>query len=171
MEQNTFSPSNFPRSIPVLAADELTLHGMGIADLDHFHEISLFRNPEYSLEQAAELIRLVQKQFEQKQALNWGMYLGDELIGTCGYYRGFANNQGEIGFVTRRQYRRQGWMRIAAQRVIDYGFEDLGLDLISAYVRDDNEPSQRLIAQLGFKRTDQKPEDHRRYELPHPGWA
>ena len=156
----------FPTKIPILRVGEMTLRELKLSHVDQFHELSLFRNPEYTVEQAGELIELVQENFRQKQALNWGLYLGDELIGTCGYYRGFAGNQGEIGFVIRKKYRRQGWMKKAAIRAIQYGFEDLGLDLITAYVRNDNVPSQKLIAQLGFQRTEEKPDDHRRYELP-----
>ncbi|UTW63180.1 GNAT family N-acetyltransferase [bacterium SCSIO 12741] len=159
-------PQFFPTSIPILHSGELTMRELNLEEVDQFYELSLYRNPEYNLEQAGELIKTIQENFQNREALNWGMYLGEELIGTCGYYRGFANNQGEIGFVIRKKFRRQGWTLKAAKRAIQYGFEDLRLDLITAYVRDDNFPSQQLIAQLGFERTEEKPEDHRRYELP-----
>lgn len=56
----------------------------------------------------------------------------------------------ELGYSLSHDYWGQGLMTEAALRVIDYGFSDLGLDIISAVTTEINGRSQNVIKKCGF---------------------
>ena len=69
----------------------------------------------------------------------------------CDFYN-LSWDEREIGYDLLPAYHRQGIMREAAARVIEYGFGELGLSLIDAEVNPRNEPSCRLLEKLGFQK-------------------
>jgi ribosomal-protein-alanine N-acetyltransferase len=56
----------------------------------------------------------------------------------------------EVGFLFRRSAWGQGYAREAMERVIRFGFEDLGLERLTARCHAGNEASRRLLEKLGF---------------------
>jgi len=61
------------------------------------------------------------------------------------------HGRAEVGFLFARRHWGQGYAREAMERVIDYGFSDLGLRRLWARFHDGNEASKRLLEKLGFK--------------------
>lgn len=59
----------------------------------------------------------------------------------------------EIGYILHPDHWRKGFGAEALQAVIAYGFEDLGLDHITADVDPDNLASAQLLTRLGFRET------------------
>lgn len=74
-------------------------------------------------------------------------------IGTCGYYRLYPeHDRAEIGYVmTDLNYRKQGLMKEAASRILQYGFEDLNIHRIEAFAGPRNTPSIKILEGLGMK--------------------
>jgi len=60
------------------------------------------------------------------------------------------HGRAEIGFLFRRSAWGQGFAREAMERVIRYGFEELGLARLTARCHAGNEASRRLLERLGF---------------------
>jgi ribosomal-protein-alanine N-acetyltransferase len=60
------------------------------------------------------------------------------------------HGRAEIGFLFARAHWGQGYAREAMERVMAYGFGDLGLERLSARVHDGNSASLRLLERLGF---------------------
>jgi ribosomal-protein-alanine N-acetyltransferase len=60
------------------------------------------------------------------------------------------HRRAEVGFLFARRYWGQGYAREAMERVIEYGFNDLGLMRLWARFHDGNEASKRLLEKLGF---------------------
>jgi ribosomal-protein-alanine N-acetyltransferase len=60
------------------------------------------------------------------------------------------HRRAEVGFLFRRAAWGQGYAREAMTRVLRYGFEDLGLERLSARFHAGNEASKRLLEALGF---------------------
>jgi RimJ/RimL family protein N-acetyltransferase len=56
----------------------------------------------------------------------------------------------EVGFLFAKDHWGQGYAREAMERVIRYGFHDLGLERLTARFHDGNEGSRRLLERLGF---------------------
>ncbi len=60
------------------------------------------------------------------------------------------HKRAEVGFLFRRTAWGQGYAREAMERVLRFGFEDLGLERLSARFHAGNEPSRKLLEKLGF---------------------
>lgn len=60
------------------------------------------------------------------------------------------HRRAEIGFLFRREAWGKGYAEEAMRRVIRHGFENLGLERLSARFHAGNEASRRLLERLGF---------------------
>ncbi|QLG50229.1 GNAT family N-acetyltransferase [Natrinema halophilum] len=56
----------------------------------------------------------------------------------------------ELGYWIAPDHQRQGYGSDAVERVLEYGFDQLGLHRIEARVFELNEPSRRLLESVGF---------------------
>lgn len=74
----------------------------------------------------------------------------------------------EIGWRLARAAWGQGFATEAAQAVLDFGFERLGLSEIVAITVPSNAPSRRVMARLGLQRDEAGDFDHPRVEVGHP---
>ncbi len=143
------------KPFPVLETRRLRLRAIEASEAPALTDISYYdgkaaRSPG----EAIDMLRRIREDYEAGQTVHWGLELKAEarLIGTCGFYRGFAHQEGEIGFVLLPAYRGQGLMREAVRAVLDYGFRELDLYRIVAYTSHDNVASIRLLQKTGFDR-------------------
>lgn len=60
------------------------------------------------------------------------------------------NGVGELGYWLGKDFQRKGIMSRAFKAVIDYGFKELGLNRIEAYIAAGNERSKALPKRFGF---------------------
>lgn len=60
------------------------------------------------------------------------------------------HKRGEVGFLFRREAWGKGYAFEAMERVLRYGFTELGLERLSARFHAGNEASRRLLEKLGF---------------------
>lgn len=151
---------------PILKTERLVLRKIEAQDHVEFLEILEYRTNGKPLTGVAEMMVIMEDQYKEGVGITWGMYFDDELIGTCGYYRGFANKSGEVGFVMREKFRKKGLMNETLRAVIDYGYNGLNLEMITAYTKDINLNALSLLDKLGFQKTEEFHEDYRKYELP-----
>lgn len=61
-----------------------------------------------------------------------------------------------LGTWVAEDYAGRGYALRAAEAVVDFGFDDLGLESIDATVLPSNTPSVRVLRYLGFKRDDER---------------
>lgn len=104
-------------------------------------------------EKVADLILNLANGFQEKKTLCWGVFLDAQLIGMCGYFRGFENRVGEIGYMLHADFRGNGFMSEAIEMALDYGWYTLNLERITAITPCDNAPSIKLLEAFGFKQT------------------
>jgi RimJ/RimL family protein N-acetyltransferase len=71
-------------------------------------------------------------------------------IGICGLLKRDELPEPDIGFAFLPPYRSRGYAREAADAVLAYGRDRLGLTRLLAIVNPSNEPSIRLLERLGF---------------------
>ena len=74
-----------------------------------------------------------------------GRVIGRVGIEPCG-------EENELGYVIAEPWRRLGIAYEVCRAVMKYGFEELGLDQISARVQRENQPSKGLLQKLGFQK-------------------
>lgn len=72
-------------------------------------------------------------------------------IGICGLIKREALDDVDIGFSILRKFWRNGYAYEAAQAVMKYGKETLGLPRIVGVTAPDNESSSKLLEKLGLR--------------------
>lgn len=153
----------FPNHHPVLISNDLLLKEVTEKDFPELAEIVAMR-PKKDLN-AKELLDRIRVQWEEQSGINWGMYINGELAGTIGFYRGFENDRGEIGYVMREKFRRQGITSKAIKTVIDYGRSIMQLKEIVAYTSETNEASRGLLDKLNFIQVSTTDPEYIKYQL------
>jgi ribosomal-protein-alanine N-acetyltransferase len=75
-------------------------------------------------------------------------------IGWCGYHTWYTDHaRAEISYgFYEDQNKQKGLMTEAMSAVLDFGFNDMGLNRVEAFISDYNIPSLRLVEKFGFKK-------------------
>ncbi|MCJ8011770.1 GNAT family N-acetyltransferase [Paenibacillus sp. KQZ6P-2] len=147
--------------IPVLGGERVKLRRLSSKDAE-----AMYRNwsdPEvrrYSdlpempdVSAAGEMIRILNSLSQTDDGLRWGIEDADgRLIGSCGlnWWQLEGAYRGEIGCELARPFWGKGYMREAVELVLDYAFEDMGLNRIEALTDPRNIRAGRLFESLGF---------------------
>lgn len=74
------------------------------------------------------------------------------VIGWCGYHTWYIDhNRAEIGYeLIDDTYKNKGFMTEALQLIIAYGFDQMSLNRIEAFISLENIPSFKLLTKFGF---------------------
>ncbi|MGI9219688.1 MAG: GNAT family N-acetyltransferase [Woeseiaceae bacterium] len=75
----------------------------------------------------------------------------DQAIGTCGLFRREGFDGPDIGWSILPEYCGRGFAYEAALAVLKFGFEDVGLVRIAAFISAENTPSLGLAKKLGLR--------------------
>jgi [ribosomal protein S5]-alanine N-acetyltransferase len=139
--------------MPVLSNDRITLRGLEPSDAAALMDIAVYDGVFATNEkEAAATLKRIDGDIAKGESLHWGIFLNgtDEIAGTCGYYRGFAENSGEIGYILKEGQRGKGLMTAAVQLLVDFGFNTLKLDKVIAYTDPSNFASVAVLQRAGF---------------------
>jgi [ribosomal protein S5]-alanine N-acetyltransferase len=105
------------------------------------------------IKQAEAFVDFFANSFKEKRGIRWGIEIKGEpgLIGTIGFNAWSPKHKrAEIGYEIHPDYWRNGYTFEAVTKVVQYGFNELGLTRIGAVVFTDNSASNRLLAKAGF---------------------
>lgn len=152
----------FPTEFPLLKTDRLILRNATCEDILPMIEIAGFKIQNPTEKDALDYIDRVEQDFRHHIGITWAMDLGGEMIGSIGYYRGFENRTGEIGYVMCEAHKRKGYMAEAIQAAVEFGFDQLQLKRITAFTEISNTASVNLLLKLGFSDTQK---DHDKYRI------
>jgi ribosomal-protein-alanine N-acetyltransferase len=155
---------------PVITSDRLTLKEIESHDVASIVDISVYNGVfATNTTEAINVLEQINVDVRNGKSLHWGIFLKDssELAGTCGYYRGFDRNKGEIGYILRPLYRGLGIMTEAVKLIVAFGFDTLKLDTIIAYTSPTNSESMAILQRAGFKKVKSKHADLK-FERHHP---
>lgn len=149
--------------LPTIDTARLTLRSITPTDVDDFFKI--YSNPEVmrywsspplpDRDAASEQIANIQKGFERREMLKWGIArrTDSRLIGSVTlFHPDFTHRRVELGYALGRDYWRQGFMKETLNAVLDYAFNSLNMHRIEADVDPRNDASVRTLERLGFKR-------------------
>ena len=154
------------KPFPELSTSRLQLKEITVDCLVDFQGIAYFEGePVKYSKKVIELIHSLKRDFDHNKGISWGLFSNNQLIGSCGFYRGFKDQIGEIGYVLHERFWSKGYMKEACLKVLEYGFEELKLKEITAYTKDSNLPSIRLLFGLGFSKEEEFVKDYRKYSL------
>ncbi len=147
--------------IPTLETERLILRAMRQQDAEDMYEYAsraevtefLLWNEHKSLAYTKEYLRYIESRYSVGDFYDWAVTLkdGGKMIGTCGFAKiDTVNNSAELGYVLNPDYHKKGIAKEAAETVIRFGFESLGLNRIEARFMEGNTPSLRVMEKLGM---------------------
>lgn len=157
----------YPR-FPTLSDDKITLREIQLSDLPDLLEIASYDSVKATtVEQAAEMQKKIYTDYLNGNSIHWGIEdkRTNRIAGTCGYYRGLADGEGELGCILLPKYRGQGFMAPALQLAIDFGKNEIGLRRIWAATTVQNEKAIHLLKKLHFVQIDDPTGDQIEFEL------
>jgi ribosomal-protein-alanine N-acetyltransferase len=76
-----------------------------------------------------------------------------QVIGNFAYHNWYpSHNRSEVGYAMQAdEHKGQGYMREAMSPIIDFGFREMGLNRMEAFIDPKNIPSRRLVERSGFR--------------------
>lgn len=144
-------------NFPVLKGKNIMLRSVQAEDISSLVEISFYDSVgASSFEQALEMQDKINKDYIQGNSIHWGIIDNStaQITGTCGYYRGFGKQSGELGFVLLPQYRGKGIMTDALALAIDFGIKSIGFKRIWAVTDLHNLNAVKLLERLHFRKVE-----------------
>jgi ribosomal-protein-alanine N-acetyltransferase len=153
---------------PVITGETISLRNIIPADIKDLVEISFYNAIQASsLEEATEMQSRISQDYQNGNTIHWGIFVNktNKIAGTCGYYRGFDNRTGELGFVLKPHYRGNGIMTSALRLAIDFGRNTIGLQRIHAITTLQNISAIKVLERCNFKRGAGLGDDEIEYEM------
>ncbi|MDH3365893.1 MAG: GNAT family N-acetyltransferase [Thermoplasmata archaeon] len=152
------------KRFPELSTERLELCEITSSHVDWYFEH--FNTPEIiagqgfpgpsNLEAAKEeLDRYIVGLFKEGGGFRWGIRLmgESEIIGSAGFYSWDKENaKADMGYELRPPYWGKGIMKEALERIVTFGFEEMGLNRIKVTIMSNNPRSMGLIEKVGFRR-------------------
>ncbi len=108
-----------------------------------------------NLEQAEAFVEFFANSYKEKKGIRWGIERKGThgIIGTIGFNSWSPKHKrAEIGYEIHPKQWRKGFTSESILKVIQYGFDELGLTRIGAVVFTENEASNQLLSKVGFQK-------------------
>lgn len=106
-----------------------------------------------SVKETERYVKLLQKKYLQGVFNDFGIIHREsgKFIGTSGFTSfDYDKNTAEIGYVIAKPYWGQGFAVEASRRVMEFGFEEFGLEGYFAKCMEGNDASMRVMQKLGM---------------------
>ena len=148
--------------MPTLETERLLLRPMRVCDTEDMYAYAkdpevtqyLLWRPHASPAYTRSYLEYLAGRYRLGEHYEWGMIHKESgrMIGTCGFAAiDCQHNCGELGYVLNPAYRGQGLGTEAAERVLAFGFAELGLHRIEARYMVENTASARVMEKLGMR--------------------
>jgi RimJ/RimL family protein N-acetyltransferase len=90
---------------------------------------------------------------------NYGLWLGDRVVGGCGLHRRLGPDALEIGYWVHPAFTRRGLATAAVRRLCEIAFARPGIDHVEIHHDRANAASGRVAAAAGFARAGERPRE------------
>lgn len=114
----------------------------------------LDRNPPATAEEVLHFIQKVKDYFTSQTGIYWAITFtdSDQLIGTICLFD-FSTEPGkcEVGYELLPAYQGHGIMNEALKKVIEFSYQNMGIETLDAVTHKDNKASARLLQKSGFR--------------------
>jgi ribosomal-protein-alanine N-acetyltransferase len=115
----------------------------------------LDRKASESIDDAKNFIQAINESIQKNDSIYWVITWGsnNKLLGTvCLFSFSDDNFKAEIGYELLTEFQGKGIMQEAISVVIDFGFQDIGLNSIDACTHAKNKNSVKLLEKFNFKK-------------------
>lgn len=113
------------------------------------------RTPASTKEEALNFIEKCRNQFDNGKTYQWGITIkpDNKIVGCiCLWNISKEGKKAEIGYDLDPNHQKKGIMDEALKNVLDFGFNNLSVEMIDAYTQKNNPDSIKLLERNGFKR-------------------
>jgi ribosomal-protein-alanine N-acetyltransferase len=151
-----------PQHPPTIELDGARLRPLRAADAESLYDylrdpvVTEFTSfPDVSMPMVEAMIELYLSRWAAGELSKWAIALkhDDRLVGTCGFNEwSQVHRWAELAYDLAPAYWGKGLMRQAVAAVLHWTFGQDLVNRLHAYVRVDNQRSQRLLARSGFVR-------------------
>ena len=123
------------------------------ANYSHISDWMFWLNENYSIEDAQKHIKKHAESFANNEGFETGIWLKGELAGCIRFnYIDWNHKTTELGYWIGASYQGQGLATKACRALIEYAFNDLGLNRVEIRSIAENQRSRAIAERLGFKR-------------------
>ena len=146
---------------PNLETQRLQLRRLQIKDVDE--TLALRSNPEImkyiprplitTKEEALKFIETMDTNINSNSLINWAITTkeNDLLIGMIGFYRTKPEDfRSEVGYILSGDFQGKGIITESLKRVVQFGFEEMGLHSIEAVIDPENLGSEKVLLKNNF---------------------
>lgn len=144
--------------MPILQTERLLLRRFKLSDLNDFYEYAkdplVGPDAGWDFHRSKDESLFLLKKFVKSNEI-WAIELKEtsKVIGSIGLHRDRKRENKSVrmmGYVMNSSYWGLGYATEASRRIIGHAFEDMGLDLVSAYHYPHNERSKSVIMKCGM---------------------
>src|SRR5690349_18349494 len=175
MTNKNFTP------FPILTTERLTLRQLSTDDrqsifaLRSDEEINRYLNRQVacSVEDAIKFINMINENIKNNNSIYWAITLTSTKtfdITNCLFDLSKKNSSYENSYELMTKFQRQGIMKEAAEKVIEYAFQTLQFKKIVAFTHDDNQNSTKLLARFNFIKSIKENASVNIYTLTYLNW-
>jgi len=143
-----------------LETERLILRPMNESDIDDVFEMRrndeimrFIREPVVSRKEAEDWINMISSRWA-KEKIGFCSVIeraSGKFAGWCGLWRLKENNEIEIGYAIAKDFWKKGYASEAAEAVLNYAFNEIGLEMVVAVARPENKGSRRVMEKNGMK--------------------
>lgn len=155
---------HFP-AFPVLTTERLILRQLNITDANEImilrsdERVNKFigRKGEITIDEAQKFIEKINTSIQNKESMYWVITLkrNNTLIGTICYWNIIAENGiAEIGYELYPDFQGKGIMQEAIPKIIEFGFNKMHINNITAFPEAGNKKSIALLEKYNFRLDD-----------------
>lgn len=141
-------------NLPGFILRELRLtDNLALSSLRSLDQVNLFieRPKTCNPEEATAAIEKMLSARSRNELFYWAIDFKGILVGTtCLFKFNEDRSRAELGYELHPDYHGKGWMRMAVKQVLEFGFTQLKLSAIHAFVHPGNIPSLRLLEHFHF---------------------
>ncbi len=148
---------------PVLTTERLILRRLDIGDAETLFQLRtnaevnryLIRPVPTSVEDVKAYVKKIDGLLADNKSFYWVLCLktDNKLIGTiCLWNFEFEKDMADLGYELSPEFQGMGLMQEAAEKVIDYGFDVVGIKTLLGVTDPGNERSAALLKRNGFKK-------------------
>ncbi len=156
------------KQFPILETDRLLLRRILPRDADDMFEYSksesitkyLLWKPHPDKDYTCKYIDFLQEKYDTYDYFDWAIVLKEnqKMIGTVGFANlDMSKNIGEIGYVVNSDFQGKGYATEAADRILKFGFETLGLLRIEGKFISENKASLSVLRKIGMTYANDRP--------------
>ena len=148
-------------NMPNLCTERLVLRKMCVSDTEDMFDYArrenltkyLLWSPHNTSGYTRDYLKYIETRYKAGDFYDWAVIerSSGRMIGTCGFTRiDTQNDTGEIGYVLNPDFHGKGYGTEAAQEVIRFGFDTIGLHRIEAKFMQGNDASLHVMEKIGM---------------------